>query len=173
MRIIRAAEADWQLVRTVRLRSLAADPSAFGSTLQRELAFTGEMWQDRLRTATWFLALPEDAADPAEPVGVALIRPLTGENADFEINAMWVAPELRGQRTGAALLDAALAGAAEAGARTVRLWVTAGNTGAAALYTRYGFRPTGRSEPLHSDGQLTCAEYLLGRRLRLGRSPAG
>ncbi|HEU5270839.1 MAG TPA: GNAT family N-acetyltransferase [Jatrophihabitans sp.] len=184
MRIVRAGQADWQLVRAARLRSLAADPSAFGSTLQRELAFTDAEWQDRLRTATWFLALPDpaadpppdpppgqpadptpdpaaDPADPADPVGVTLIRPLTGENADFEINAMWVAPELRGQRIGEALLGAALAGATEAGARTVRLWVTVGNTGAAALYTRYGFKPTGRSGPLHSDGQLTCAEYLL------------
>jgi len=185
MRIIRAGEADWQLVRAVRLRSLQADPSAFGSTLQRELAFTSEVWHDRLRTATWFLALPDrpagvaesaglaesagvaesaglaDPADPADPAGVALIRPLTDENADFEINAMWVAPELRGQRTGAALLDAALATAAEAGGGTVRLWVTLGNSAAAALYTRRGFQPTGRTEPLLSDGQLTCAEYLL------------
>ena len=159
MRIVRAGEADWQLVRAVRLRSLEADPSAFASTLQRELAFSGEVWQDRLRTSTWFLALPEQ---PAEPVGVALVRPLEpGSNADYEINAMWVAPELRGQRIGEALLDAALAAAGSSGARTVRLWVTSGNDGALALYTRRGFLPTGRTEPLLSDPQLVVAEYLL------------
>ena len=90
-----------------------------------------------------------------------LNRPLEpGSNADFEINAMWVAPELRGQGIGEALLDAALAAAGSAGARTVRLWVTNGNDGALALYTRRGFLPTGRTEPLLSDPQLTVAEYV-------------
>jgi ribosomal protein S18 acetylase RimI-like enzyme len=170
MRIVRVGEADWQLARAIRLRSLAADPTAFASTLERELALPSEGWQDRLRSSSWFLAVPDQPADPAglpvepagraaEPVGVALIRPLAEENADYEVNAMWVAPELRGQRIGEALLDAALA--TVPGGRTVRLWVTVGNDGAAALYTRRGFRPTGRTEPLRSDSPLTVAEYLL------------
>lgn len=159
MRIVLATEADWPAARQIRLRSLAADPTAYASTLQRELELPSEVWQDRLRTSSWFLAVPEDSADP---VGVALIRPLpTDQDADQEINAMWVAPELRGHRLGEALLDAAVTAAVAAGARTVRLWVTVGNEAATALYTRYGFRPTGRAEPLRSDGQLSCAEYLL------------
>jgi ribosomal protein S18 acetylase RimI-like enzyme len=161
VRIIRAGEADWRLARAVRLRSLAADPSAFGSTLERELAFPAELWQDRLRTSAWFLALPDQAgsaAAPVEPVGVALIRSLAGENADYEVNAMWVQPELRGQRIGETLLQAALATAT---GRSVRLWVTTGNDAAAGLYARRGFRPTGRTEPLRTDSQLTIAEYLL------------
>jgi ribosomal protein S18 acetylase RimI-like enzyme len=166
--IVRAAEVDWPLVRAVRLRALAADPSAFGSTVQREAALSEQDWRDRIRGAAWFLAMPgpaepvEPAADPADPAGVALVRPLEpGSDADFEINAMWVAPELRGQRIGKALLDAVLAAAGSSGARTVRLWVTNGNDGALALYTRRGFLPTGRTEPLLSDPQLVVAEYVL------------
>jgi ribosomal protein S18 acetylase RimI-like enzyme len=160
MEIIRAGEADWPLVRAVRLRALESDPSAFGSTVQRETAFTEHDWRDRIRTAAWFLAMPAGPVDP--PVGVTLVRPLEpGAGFDFEINAMWVAPELRGQRIGEALLDAALAGVGASGGRTVRLRVTNGNDGALALYSRCGFVPTGRTEPLQSDPQLTVAEYVL------------
>jgi GNAT superfamily N-acetyltransferase len=172
MKIVRAGEADWRLVRAVRLRALEADPSAFASTLQREAALTEQDWRDRIRGSAWFLAMPGRPADPPAgvadppakpadpPAGVALIRPLEpGSDADFEINGMWVTPELRGQRIGEALLDAVLAAAA--GARAVRLWVTNGNDGALALYTRRGFVPTGRTEPLLSDPQLIVAEYVL------------
>jgi ribosomal protein S18 acetylase RimI-like enzyme len=160
MEIVRAGEADWPLVRAVRLRALEADPSAYASTLQREAAFTERDWRDRIRTAAWFLAIPASPADP--PAGVALVRALEpGSDADYEINAMWVAPELRGQRIGEALLDAVLAAAGASGARTVRLWVTNGNDGALDLYSRRGFLPTGRAEPLRSDSQLTVLEYVL------------
>src|SRR5947209_1051067 len=106
MRIVRVGEADWRLARAIRLRSLAADPTAFASTLERELALPSEVWQDRLRSSSWFLAVPEQPMDPvgraaepagqpaepvgvvAEPVGVALIRPLPADqNAEQEINA--------------------------------------------------------------------------------------
>lgn len=160
MEIVRAGEADWPLVRDVRLRGLAADPSAFGSSVRREAALTEREWRDRIRTAAWFLAMPAGPDDP--PAGVALVRPLEpGAEAGFEINAMWVAPELRGQRIGEALLDAALAAVGASGGRTVRLRVTNGNDGALALYSRRGFLPTGRTEPLQSDPRLTVAEYVL------------
>jgi ribosomal protein S18 acetylase RimI-like enzyme len=158
--IVRAGEADWPLIRAIRLRALAADPSAFASTLRREARLTEHDWRDRIRGAAWFLAMPGRPADP--PAGVALVRALEpGSDADFEINGMWVEPELRGQRIGEALLDAVLAAAGAGGARTVRLWVTDGNDAALALYIRRGFRPTGRTEPLLSDPQLIVAEYVL------------
>ena len=160
MEIVRAGEADWPLVRDVRLRALAADPSAFGSSVQRETALTEHDWRNRIRTSAWFLAMPARPADP--PAGLTLVRPLEpGTEADFELNAMWVAPELRGQRIGEALLDAALDAVGTSGGRTVRLRVTNGNDRALTLYSRRGFVPTGRTEPLQSDPQLTVAEYVL------------
>lgn len=164
MRIVRASEADWQLVRALRLRALQADPSAFASSLERELAFGEREWRERIRTAGWFLALADGT-----PVGTAAGLPLsaaesgpTGElPPDYRIISMWVAPELRGRRVGEALLDAVLAEARTAGARKLQLWVTTGNSGALALYTRRGFVPTGRTEPLLSDPQLTVLEYVL------------
>jgi ribosomal protein S18 acetylase RimI-like enzyme len=160
MEIVRAGEQDWPLVRAVRLRALEADPSAFASSVEREAAFTEHDWRDRIRTAAWFVVMPAGPVDP--PAGVTLVRALEpGADADFEINAMWVAPELRGQRIGESLLDAVLAAVRGSGGRTVRLWVTNGNDGALALYARRGFLPSGRTEPLRSDPQLTTAEYVL------------
>jgi ribosomal protein S18 acetylase RimI-like enzyme len=167
MEIVRAGEDDWPLVRAVRLRALEADPSAFASSVEREAAFTEHDWRDRIRTAAWFVVIPAGPVDPPagvtdSPAGVTLVRPLEpGADADFEINAMWVAPELRGQRIGESLLDAVLAAVRGFGGRTVRLWVTNGNDGAIALYARRGFLPSGRTEPLRSDPQLTTAEYVL------------
>ena len=48
------------------------------------------------------------ARQDGQPVGIGLIRGLTGENADGEINAMWVAPEARGTGIGRQLLEALL-----------------------------------------------------------------
>jgi len=151
--IVRAAEADWVAARDVRLQALAADPSAFGSTLERELRFTESDWRQRLAGGGWHLALAGDV-----PVGLVSSRPLTGEQAELEINAMWVRPDQRGQRIGEQLLAAAIDGA---GTRKVRLWVTTGNDAAIALYARHGFVPTGRTEPLPSDPRLIMLEYAL------------
>ena len=154
--IRRAVPDDWPMLRTVRLRALEADPSAYGSTLERERAYTEDRWRSWPGTAAVFLAV-----DDRRPIGIAVIRQLTGENADGEINAMWVQPESRGTGIGRQLLDAALGSARAGGYRSVRLRVTSGNLGAITLYERAGFTRTGRDEPLQSDDQLTVHEYLL------------
>ncbi|MFH9197263.1 GNAT family N-acetyltransferase [Streptomyces anulatus] len=59
-----------------------------------------------------------------------------------EIKRLWTAPEFRGRGIASALLDAALAHAAENGVATVRLSVWEWRTGAIALYERLGFTVT-------------------------------
>ncbi|HTZ44753.1 MAG TPA: GNAT family N-acetyltransferase [Jatrophihabitans sp.] len=155
--IARLTEDGWRAAREVRLRALALDPSAFGSTHEREQAYGEDDWRARLASGSWFVAQGEDGS----PVGLATLRRRDGEHADYEVNSMWVQPELRGQRIGEALLDAVLAEARSLGARAVLLWVTIGNDAATQLYLRRGFVPTGHTEPLRSDPRLSVAEYLL------------
>jgi len=154
--IVRATADDWQQIRAVRLAGLEADPSAFGSTLERELTFTEDRWRAWPATAAVYLARMG-----GRPVGIGLVRGLTGENADGEINAMWVDPETRGTGVGRALLQAMLESARAGGYQSVRLWVITGNAAATTLYESLGFVRTGRTEPLLSDPQLTVVEYVL------------
>lgn len=71
------------------------------------------------------------------PVGVVTV-------AGSVIEGLYVRPDAQHQGYGSALLRHAMAECA--GAPT--LWVLNTNTGAAALYTRHGFVPTGQTKPL-------------------------
>ena len=46
MIVRRILASDWDRFRTVRLRALGSDPRAFGSTLERELAYPPNRWQE-------------------------------------------------------------------------------------------------------------------------------
>ncbi len=39
---------EWSAFREVRLAALAESPAAFGSTLEREIAFDDDVWQERV-----------------------------------------------------------------------------------------------------------------------------
>lgn len=138
---VRRLRADeWRALRELRLRALAADPAAFGSTLERELAFTDATWQERSASAerpTWV----------AERDGalVGLVSALPREEAadEVELVSMWVAPEARGSGAAPALIHALVAWARERGATRVSLWVNAANARAERAYARSGFARAG------------------------------
>lgn len=157
--IVRATEDHWQQLRTVRLASLEADPSAFGSTLDRELPYAEDRWREWTKSAACFLALEDGIA-----FGMATLRRLpkpSEQAATAEINAMWVDPERRGTGAGTGLLLGCLEQARTDRHQVVRLWATSGNSGAITLYEKHGFIPTGRVEPLLSDPQLDVLEFVL------------
>ncbi|MBW1603154.1 GNAT family N-acetyltransferase [Streptomyces sp. JJ66] len=128
---------EWRVYRDVRLAALGEAPYAFGSTLAREQAFTEERWRGRLEPRTTFVV--ERAGQVCGLAGV-----LPGERA--ELVSMWVAPQGRGSGAADALVGAALARAAELGARYVGLWVAEGNARAERLYARHGFERTGEAQ---------------------------
>jgi GNAT superfamily N-acetyltransferase len=138
-------EDDWNLWRDLRLRVLATDPDAFGSTLERERSFAEADWRHRLRSG---LALV--ASLDGRPVGM-------GAWSDHEpgvcsIVAMWVDPRSRGRGIGSQVLTALLA-TVPAGA-DVRLWVADGNP-ARDLYTREGFVASGEVAALRPGSAAT------------------
>jgi GNAT superfamily N-acetyltransferase len=135
---------EWETLRAVRLRALADAPGAFGSSLERELAFDEATWRSRTVTSAQFLAV----VGP-EPAGLAAARNPAGPAR--ELVSMWVAPEHRRHGVGAALVARVAEHARGEGARELRLWVVVGNEEATAFYGRLGFAPTGATEP-HSDG---------------------
>jgi ribosomal protein S18 acetylase RimI-like enzyme len=149
VRVRRIRAEDWEQLRAIRLRALAMDPTAFGSTLAETLLRPEDYWRDRARTTassatgalffasdgeTW-LGLAGGAIEPDEPDVVELI-------------SLWVEPARRRTGVARALCGAVEAWARERGARQLQLWVTEANAPAIRLYERLGFEDTGRRQPV-------------------------
>jgi len=96
------------------------------------------------------LALPGVFAVIDEAGGLVLARVAADE---AEILTLAVAPALRRQGRGRALLAAALSHAAAAGARRLFLEVAEGNAAARALYAAAGFREVGRRPAYYASGE--------------------
>jgi GNAT superfamily N-acetyltransferase len=158
-RIERVDEHGWRSLRELRLTALQADPSAFGSTLERELDFPEDRWRNWARTRACFLAWSADGGVDL-PIGMAVGKDRC-EGVEAELVALWVDPEHRGMAVGAALVSAVVEWARADGRRRLNLWVVPGNDAAIGLYERLGFVPTGAAQPLPSDSQQTEVEYAL------------
>lgn len=153
---------DWSTWRDLRLRSLADAPHAYGSTLERELAFTEADWRGRV--AGW-TDPADDVSGPAvlvwaggEPVGMG--GGFHDEPGMLHVVAMWTDPAWRDRGVGRLVLDTLRAWADERGLR-LHLDVEASNTGARRLYERYGFTATGDSKPLRPGSMCSCARMVL------------
>jgi GNAT superfamily N-acetyltransferase len=135
-----AGPDDWERVRAIRLRALADAPDAFWADVSEESALTADHWRQRLAAtaAATFLAVGPDGE-----VGLVVMHPSTVATADAGLSAMWVAPEARGAGVADALIAAGVGWARDHGYPRVRLWINDANAGAARLYARHGFTPTG------------------------------
>jgi ribosomal protein S18 acetylase RimI-like enzyme len=141
-------EDDWELLRELRLRSLADAPEAFTSTVERETVLTPDDW--RSRTSNSAVAFTDE-----QPKGMAVF---ITDGAKGQLVGMWVAPEARGTGAAAALVDAV---AARAGEKRQPLWlcVYVDNPRAKRFYERYGFVADG--ETCDITGTLTLVEMKL------------
>ncbi|MGZ5417557.1 MAG: N-acetyltransferase family protein [Nocardioides sp.] len=146
---------DWATWRDLRLRALQDTPTAFGSTYDREAAFTEADWQSRLHG----------------PAGAAVIAYLDGRPAGMgggfrdlpgwlHIVAMWTDPAWRGHGAGSAVLEHLKAWSAAAGLR-VHLDVETSNQGARRLYERAGFVATGETRPLRQGSSYLVERMVL------------
>jgi ribosomal protein S18 acetylase RimI-like enzyme len=127
------APDDWETFRDIRLRSLADSPDAFGSTWERERAFTEAEWRRRL-------GVPVYVVEDPRPVAI-------GGTFDQEgvphVWGMWTDPAHRGRGHARRILDALIPPGTPA-----QLDVNVTNDGARTAYQRYGFVGTGHLEPL-------------------------
>jgi RimJ/RimL family protein N-acetyltransferase len=139
-------EDEWELVREVRLRALAENPEAFGSTHAREAAFHEQDWRARFGNSETFLAFDGD-----RPVGIicGLYGQYPGDEGRY-IVAMWLAPEHRGTSVAAALVEAVRAWAERDRASALRLWNADDNERSRRFYERMGFVATGERQPLRA-----------------------
>ena len=101
---------DWEAWRDLRLRSLAESPDAFGSTYERELGFTEDLWRDRLKSGPRVLVLVD-----GEPVALGGGFPY---DDGLMVFGMWTDPAHRRRGHADAVLDVVVG--VGAGARTCR-----------------------------------------------------
>lgn len=144
--VSRATAAQWRTVRDVRLRALAEDPYAFGSTVGSEQAFDDDLWRARAAAGRTMLARSGD-----QVVGIVSFYVEVAQPDERQLVSMWVAPEARGTGVGALLVQAARQAAAAEGAQALTLFVADGNDRARRFYERLGFRATGERQALPSD----------------------
>jgi RimJ/RimL family protein N-acetyltransferase len=136
----RVVPDEWQTFRDIRLAALADAPDAFVTTLAQAEAYPEQRWRSHTSEGGTMLGWRD-----GEPVGlVAVYVP----DDQPHLVMMWVKPAARGSGVAEALIDAVLAWAGERHADHVGLWVVEGNERAERAYAKYGFRRTGRSQPV-------------------------
>jgi GNAT superfamily N-acetyltransferase len=150
MRVRRLGPGEHELLRTVRLRALADAPSAYGSTYEREHAFTVEIWDGRLRAEANTLLMCE--ADDGTPIGMAGGVRDADDPHMGDLVSMWVDPVARGSGAADALVAEVIRWAERAPLRILKLHITEGNVAAERLYERHGFTPTGTTFVRERDG---------------------
>ena len=153
----RLEKRDWLVARGVRLDALAEAPTAFGSTLAREVTFTEDVWRSRVDGNAWFVA-EDDGVAAGVVTGYAAPDAPPGERS---LVGLWVAPRHRGAGMGDLLVAAVIDWARDEGADTLVLWTAQSNDAALGLYRRHGFRPTGRHIPLPSAPGATQEQFVL------------
>jgi len=127
-------------LREIRLRSLQADPYAYGSTYEGDLARPADWWERGARRSEQGAQRTYVVVDDADRwLGMALVRPDDESVGDAVINAMWVAQEIRGRGASRLLLDACVAWAREHRFRAVNLAVYTTNIPAFRAYEAAGF----------------------------------
>jgi RimJ/RimL family protein N-acetyltransferase len=164
IRPVDASEA--AALRTIRLASLVADPDAFGSTYERDLAQPARWWERWAeQSATGDAQRTYVVVDEADRwLGLALVRADDEAPGDAVLNAMWVAPEARGHGAGRALCDACASWATEHGFRALNAAVVVGNQPARRAYESAGFAFS-HAITWTGDGGRTLEELILKRTL--------
>jgi GNAT superfamily N-acetyltransferase len=134
---------DWQRLRDVRLRALAADPEAFLATHAEAALLPDEVWMSR--------ATPdEDGSSFAiERDGRfdGLVSCFVADDPATVFVAMWVALELRGTGVASGLVERVVDWARDHRAERVCLSVEPDNERAARLYEKCGFAETTNPPP--------------------------
>ncbi len=155
-RVDRLDVAQWPRLKEIRLRALRDAPDAFGGSLEDEAARDEDAWVEFLSLGAWWVAV-----DDGRDVGVVA----GGSRREVPwVFSMWVEPSHRGTGVAGALLDEVVAWATVGGGEVLGLDVTQHAARARRFYLRYGFVPTGLTEPLQRDPSTILEELMLALR---------
>ena len=161
LRLQRIAPDNAHVYRTVRLRALATDPTAFGSTYEREAQLSDEDWRQRALRCSGAGSTGYLAFDGVAPCGLIACFMNEQHPNCADVISMWVDPTYRRAGVGTALINAVESWAESAGLVELRLMVTSVNSGATRFYERLGFCMTGKTEPYPNDPVIVEYEMAL------------
>lgn len=145
MEIRRLTIADAPAYRTLRLRGLREHPEAFTSSWEEDDGQPLAATEARLASPQQVLWGAFDGGALRGIVGLELLR-RPKERHKAKVVGMYVPADAAGRGIGAALLQASLAHARQAGLSDLVLTVTEGNAAALRLYRQAGFEAFG-TEP--------------------------
>jgi ribosomal protein S18 acetylase RimI-like enzyme len=147
--------------KTIRLRALQSDPTAFGSTYAKESQLSDEEWVKRSRRWNSDGSIGYLAVDGDNECGLVACYTDEQDSQRAHVISMWVDPAWRRAGVGTVLIDGLKAWTSARHVRELVLMVTHVNTGAIGFYERLGFRKTGKTEPYPNDPAITEYEMLL------------
>jgi ribosomal protein S18 acetylase RimI-like enzyme len=157
----RIAPANALLFKTIRLRALQNDPTAFGSTFAKESQLADEEWINRSRRWNGDGAIGYLAFDGENACGLVACYTDELDPQRAHVISMWVDPAWRRAGVGTALIEGLRSWAAPRKMRELKLMVTSVNDSAIRFYERLGFRRSGKTEPYPNDPAITEYEMLL------------
>jgi GNAT superfamily N-acetyltransferase len=131
---------DGPRLRSIRLRALANDPDAFGTTHEEASAYPDETWAKQVTELPTFVGVDNER----DVAMVRCARDRHRPDTAFLIS-MWVAPEVRRQNIGGTLVDLVVRWARSSGVHRLLLDVADLNVPAVRLYAGKGFEPNGNA----------------------------
>ena len=145
MNIQQLSSDEGERLQAIRLAALQDAPQAFDSTYEQMVTLSPEGWLQQLNMLPTFVAVV-DGVDS----GMVRGAPNTDDDSSAYLISLWVAPLGRCLCVGEALIEAVMLWARSAGYKQLLLDVGVENRPAIALYTRKGFKPTGKMGHLPS-----------------------
>ncbi len=156
--------AEWRQARDIRIAMLADTPVAYLDTLQDALERSDAEWERRYRVRLgpgWRAVAVVDEEGVWR--GQMIVHVEAGKSPRPWLLAVWVHPDFRGHRFGAAsmMLDELVAWLREQGLGELWLEVHESNQRAIGFYRRYGFVATGQRRPYPLDATTMELEMRL------------
>jgi GNAT superfamily N-acetyltransferase len=148
--VVRHVElADWSALKAIRLEALRDTPDAYGSSLEKTIAFSDNRWRLMIVQQGYYLVERN-----SDVVGMAAGGYHDDHPGDHWLYAMYVTPVARGTGVASALVEAVSGWARRERASALYLDVTTSLARARAFYQKEGFIPTGERRVMERDPSI-------------------
>lgn len=155
-------ESDAEAYQELRLRALTLSPAAFGSTYEREAAFSMDTVRERIAPSTDKFVLGAFAESRLAAIVTFVREPGTKTSHKANLYGMYTIPEARGYGIGKSLLLELITRAEDCeGVERLNLTVVSDNEPARRLYTSVGFQVYGVERKALKTGGIYYDEDLM------------